>query len=696
MTVDYTTHDGVAVITLNNPPVNGLGHSTRAGIVAGLERARQDSQVSAIVLTGAGKVFCGGADITEFNTPKATQEPMLGAVIRALESSAKPVVAALHGVAMGGGLELALGAHYRVAARGTQIALPEVKLGILPGAGGTQRLPRAIGLQRALDMIVTGTPVMSEALADTALFDKLVDADLLAAARELACEAAARPGPHPTLRDRAIGDHDAAATHIASARKQIAETAKHFPAPHRCIDAIEAGVLHGFDQGLAFERECFNALVQSTESRALRHAFFGERAAGKIADVPSDTPTRTIAQVCVIGAGTMGGGIAMNFANAGLPVTLIDTSQPALERGLATIRKNYDNTVKKGKLAADVAEQRLSRITPSLSYDDLKQADLIVEAVFEDLSVKEQVFRQIDALAKPDAILASNTSTLDLNRIAAFTQRPQDVVGMHFFSPANVMKLLEVVRGEKTAKDVLATVMKLAKKIGKTAVVAGVCDGFIGNRMIEQYVRQSFFMLEEGALPAQVDRAIEAFGFAMGPFRMSDLAGNDIGWAIRKRRYREHPEQRYSTVADRLCEMGRFGQKTGGGWYDYAAGDRTARPSQLVDEMIVAHAQEAGITRRELSDEEIVERLVYALVNEGARILDEGIASKASDIDMVYLTGYGFPLWRGGPMLYADTVGLAEVERAIGRYAAAQPNGDAWDIAPGLVERATQGRRFNG
>jgi 3-hydroxyacyl-CoA dehydrogenase len=700
MTVDYTTHDGVAVITLNNPPVNGLGHSTRAGIVAGLERARQDSQVSAIVLIGAGKVFCGGADITEFNTPKATQEPMLGAVIRALESSAKPVVAALHGVAMGGGLELALGAHYRVAARGTQIALPEVKLGLLPGAGGTQRLPRAIGLQRALDMIVTGTPVMSEALADTALFDKLVDADLLAAAlefaREFPREAAARPGPHPTLRDRAIGDRDAAAAHIASARKHIAETAKHFPAPHRCIDAIEAGVLHGFDQGLAFERECFNALVQSPESRALRHAFFGERAAGKIADVPSDTPTRAIAQVCVIGAGTMGGGIAMNFANAGLPVTLIDTSQPALERGLATIRKNYDNTVKKGKLAADVAEQRLSRITPSLSYDDLKQADLIVEAVFEDLNVKEQVFRQIDALAKPGAILASNTSTLDLNRIAAFTQRPQDVIGMHFFSPANVMKLLEVVRGEKTAKDVLATVMKVAKKIGKTAVVAGVCDGFIGNRMIEQYVRQSFFMLEEGALPAQVDRAIEAFGFAMGPFRMSDLAGNDIGWAIRKRRYREHPEQRYSTVADRLCEMGRFGQKTGGGWYDYAAGDRTARPSQFVDDMIVAHAQEAGIARRELSDEEIVERLVYALVNEGARILDEGIASKASDIDMVYLTGYGFPLWRGGPMLYADTVGLAVVERAIGRYAAAQPNGDAWDIAPGLVERATQGRRFNG
>ncbi|MDQ7982471.1 3-hydroxyacyl-CoA dehydrogenase NAD-binding domain-containing protein [Paraburkholderia sp. SARCC-3016] len=695
MAVDYATRDGVAVITLNNPPVNGLGHATRAGIVDALERARQDPAVTAVVLTGAGKVFCGGADITEFNTPKASAEPMLGTVIRALEGSAKPVVAALHGVAVGGGLELALGAHYRVAARGTQIALPEVTLGLLPGAGGTQRLPRAIGLQRALDMIVTGAPAMSEALADTALFDRLAEADLLDAALALARDAGARPGPHPQLRERAIDGPDAAA-HLASARKRIAGTARHFPAPHRCIDAIEAGALHGFNQGLAFERECFVALVQSPESRALRHAFFGERAAGKIADVPSDTPTRTIAQVAVIGAGTMGGGIAMSFANAGLPVTLIDTGNEAIERGLATIRKNYDNTVKKGRLAAEAAQERLARIEPSLSYDNLKHADLIVEAVFEDLNVKEQVFRRIDALAKPGAILASNTSTLDLNRIAAFTQRPQDVIGMHFFSPANVMKLLEVVRGEQTAKDVLATVMKLAKKLGKTAVVARVCDGFIGNRMIEQYIRQSLFMIEEGALPAQVDRAIEAFGFAMGPFRMSDLAGNDIGWAIRKRRYREHPEQRYAKVADRLCQMGRFGQKTGGGWYDYEPGERTACPSQAVDDMIVAHAREAGVARRELGDDEIVERLVYALVNEGAKILDEGIAAKASDIDMVYLTGYGFPLWRGGPMWYADTVGLDEVERAIRRYAAAEPNGDAWEIAPGLVERAAQGRRFNG
>jgi 3-hydroxyacyl-CoA dehydrogenase len=708
MAVDYTTHDGVAVITLNNPPVNGLGHATRAAIVEALERAQQDPALAAIVLTGAGKVFCGGADITEFNTPKATQAPLLGAVIHALEQSAKPVIAALHGVALGGGLELALGAHYRVAARGAQIALPEVKLGLLPGAGGSQRLPRAIGLQRALDMIVTGTPAICDTLAQTALFDRIVDGDLLDAALAFARDAGARPGPHPQLRERAIAQPDDAAACIQAARDRIATTAKHFPAPHTCIDAIEAGVRDGFEKGLAFERECFIALVQSPESRALRHAFFGERAAGKIADVRPDTPTRTIAQVAVIGAGTMGGGIAMSFVNAGLPVTLIETDEDALQRGLATIRKNYDATVRKGKLDAQAASGRLARITPSLSYDDLMHADLIVEAVFEDLGVKEQVFRRIDALAKPGAILASNTSTLDLNRIAAFTRRPQDVVGLHFFSPANVMKLLEVVRGGETATDVLATVMKLAKTIGKTAVVAGVCDGFIGNRMIEQYIRQSLFMIEEGASPAQVDRAIEAFGFAMGPFRMSDLAGNDIGWAIRKRRYREQPQLRYPTLADRLCEMGRFGQKTGGGWYDYKAGERTAYPSALVDAMIVAHAQEAGrsaggnmdsraaIRRHELTDSEIVERLVYALVNEGAKILDEGIAAKASDIDIVYLTGYGFPLWRGGPMWYADTVGLAEVERALRRYAAQPPNGDAWDIAPGLVERAAQGRRFNG
>ncbi|MDR3096539.1 MAG: enoyl-CoA hydratase/isomerase family protein [Paraburkholderia sp.] len=693
MAVDYTTRDGVAVITLNNPPVNGLGHSTRAGIVEGLERANRDPAVSAIVITGAGKAFSGGADITEFNTPKATQEPTLHTVIKEVEKSAKPVVAAIHSVAMGGGLELALGAHYRIAAPGAQIALPEVKLGILPGAGGTQRLPRAIGLEAALNMIATGAPVLSEKLANTGLFDTMAQGDLVDEAVAFARQAAGKPGPHPLVRNRKI-EHPNAEGFLQFSRNTVAAMSKNYPAPVKCVDAIAAGVKQGFDKGLAFERECFLELVQTPESRALRHAFFGERAASKIPDVPSSTPAREIRQVAVIGAGTMGGGITMNFLNAGVPVTLLETKQEALDRGLATMRKNYEAQVKKGKLTAEKLEARMALIRPTLSYDDLKEADLIIEAVFEELGVKEQVFKRLDEVAKAGAILASNTSTLDVDKIAAFTKRPQDVVGLHFFSPANVMKLLEVVRGKETAKDVLATVMQMAKKIRKTAVVSGVCDGFIGNRMIEQYIRQALYMLEEGALPAQVDRAIEKFGFAMGPFRMSDLAGNDIGWAIRKRRYEEKPEIKYSKVADRLCEQGRFGQKTGAGWYDYKPGERNALPSKLVDDMIVAYSKEAGVERRKIGDEEIVERLVYALVNEGAKILEEGIASKASDIDMVYLTGYGFPLWRGGPMLYADTVGLYNVARAIRRYAQ-QPNGDAWQIASSLAELAGKGGTFN-
>jgi 3-hydroxyacyl-CoA dehydrogenase len=692
MAVDYTTRDGIAVITLNNPPVNGLGFSTRLGIVEGVEKAQADASVSAIVIIGAGKAFSGGADITEFNTPKATQEPTLHTVIKAVEGSAKPVVAAIHSVAMGGGLELALGAHYRVASAGAQIALPEVKLGILPGAGGTQRLPRALGLETALNMIVSGAPVMSEKLAGTGLFDHMAQGDLLDEAVKFAQKVGAQTGPHPKVRDRKI-EHPNAEGFIQFARNGVTPLAKNFPAPLKCIDAVEAGVKLGFDKGLAVERECFVALVQTSESRALRHAFFGERAASKIPDVPSSTPVRKIDRVGVIGAGTMGGGIAMNFVNAGLPVTLLETKQEALDRGLATIRKNYESAVKKGRLTAEKLEERMALIAPTLAYEDLKDADLIIEAVFEELSVKEQVFSKLDQVAKKGAILASNTSTLDVDKIAVFTKRPEDVVGMHFFSPANVMKLLEVVRGAKTSKDVLATVMQLAKKIKKTAVVSGVCDGFIGNRMIEQYLRQALFMLEEGALPAQVDRAIEKFGFAMGPFRMSDLAGNDIGWAIRKRRYQEKPDLKYSKIADRLCETGRFGQKSGAGWYDYKAGDRTAHPSKIVDEMIVAYSKEQGVTRRKISDDEIVERLVLALVNEGALILEEGIASKASDIDIVYLTGYGFPLYRGGPMLYADTVGLYNVERAMRKYAA-QTNGEAWKPAARVTELAAEGRGF--
>ncbi|MDE2608826.1 MAG: 3-hydroxyacyl-CoA dehydrogenase, partial [Burkholderiales bacterium] len=440
---------------------------------------------------------------------------------------------------------------------------------------------------------------------------------------------------------------------------------------------------------------CFVALVQTPESRALRHAFFAERAAAKIADVPDDTPRRPIAAVAVIGAGTMGRGIAMNFLNAGLPVTLLETAQAALDAGVAAIRQTYEQSARKGKLKPEDVDQRMALLRPTLAYEDIAQADLAIEAVFESLEVKETVFRKLDAVMKSGAILASNTSTLNLDTIAGFTQRPQDVVGLHFFSPANVMKLLEVVRGRATGKDVLATVMALAKKIRKTAVVSGVCDGFIGNRMLEKYFSQAWRMLEEGALPQQIDAAIEKFGFAMGPFRMNDLAGNDISWAIRKRRYAEQPDLDYPRIADRLCEAGRFGQKAGAGWYDYAPGDRTARVSPAVTEMIVGYSKELGIARRAIDDQEIVERLVYALVNEGARILEEGIAARASDIDMVYLSGYGFPLWRGGPMLYADTVGLYNVLRAVRRFAR-MPHGVVWEPAPLLVKLAQADKTFTG
>jgi 3-hydroxyacyl-CoA dehydrogenase len=612
-----------------------------------------------------------------------------------VEDSGKPTVAAIHSVCMGGGLELALGCNYRVALPGAQIALPEVKLGLVPGAGGTQRLPRVLGLEAALDMILTGAPVMSEKLAGTALFDAVFEpgADLLARAIEFALQVADKR-PLPKVRDRQAGHADVKAF-LAGARERVAREAGPFPAPRECVECIAASSEMPFEEGLKFERERFIALMQTSESKALRHAFFAERVAGKVPDVPPDTPTREIKLAAVVGAGTMGGGIAMNFANAGIPVTILETKQEALDRGLATIRKNYENTVRKGKLSPEKCAARISLIKGTLDYADIARADIVIEAVFEDMDVKEAVFRQLDETMVPGAILASNTSTLDLNRIASFTKRPENVIGLHFFSPANVMKLLEIVRGEATDIHVLATALALSKKLKKTGVVSGVCDGFIGNRMVEQYIRQAGFLLDEGALPEQVDKAIEKFGFAMGPFRMGDLAGNDIGWYIRKRRYVQNPGMKYSKTADILCEQGRFGQKTGAGWYDYQAGDRTPHPSQLVNDMIVQHSKDLGLERRAISDEEIVERLVYALVNEGAKILAEGIALRASDIDMVYLTGYGFPLWRGGPMFYADTVGLPKVLEAIGKYARGY-QGEAWQPAPLLVKLAAEGKRFNG
>ena len=696
MTATYEVRGTVAVITLSNPPVNGLGYATRKAAAEAIQRAEEDGEVKAIIITGAGKAFSGGADIKEFGTPKALAEPNLHSLINVAENCSKPIVAAIHTVCMGGGLELALGCHYRVAAPGAKIALPEVKLGLLPGAGGTQRLPRALGVEPALNMIVSGEPVNSELLAmvpGQILFNRIIEGDLIDGAMVFAKEMA-DVRPLPKVRDLKARVANGEAF-FQFARNMVGGMSRNFPAPLRCLEAVAASVNMKFDDGIKAEREGFVALMMTPESKALRHAFFAERAASKIGDVPDDTPVRKIAKVAVIGAGTMGGGITMNFLNAGIPVTMLETKQEALDRGVATIKKNYEAQVKKGKLKEEKYNERMSLLATTLSYDAIGDADLVIEAVFEELGVKESVFKQLDKVMKPGAILASNTSTLDVNKIASFTERPQDVVGMHFFSPANVMKLLEVVRGEKTAKDVLATVMQLAKKIRKTAVVSGVCDGFIGNRMIEQYSRQAGFLLDEGCSPQQVDKAAERFGFAMGPFRMGDLAGNDIGWAIRKRRYVEKPNLNYSKSADLLCEMGRYGQKTQAGWYDYQAGKRDAIPSKAVEQMLEMHRAAQGITPRQITDEEIVHRLVFALVNEAAHLLEEGIAQRASDVDMVYLTGYGFPLWRGGPMCYADTFGLYNVVQTMKRFAR-NPHDDAnfWQPAPLLARLVEQGKSF--
>jgi 3-hydroxyacyl-CoA dehydrogenase len=697
MSANYELRGNVAVITLNNPPVNGLGYETRKGIFDGLEKAQADDAVKAIVITGAGKAFSGGADIREFGSPMATAEPNLLTVIRACELSSKPIVAAVHTVCMGGGLELALGCHYRVASPGALVALPEVKIGLIPGAGGTQRLPRVLGIENALNMIVSGEAVKSEMLAmvpGQKLFQKIVDGDLMAGALAFAAEVS-DVRPLPLVRDLRV-THPSPDAFMQFARNMVGGMAKNFPAPLKCVEAVAASLKMKFDEGMKVERELFTALMFTPESKALRHAFMAERATTKIPDVPADTPVRDIRRLAVIGAGTMGGGIAMNFLNAGLPVVMLEMKQEALDKGVAILRKNYEAQVKKGKLKQDKLDARMAMLTTTLNYADLKDADMVIEAVFEDMGVKETVFKALDEVMKPGSILASNTSTLNVDTIAAFTKRPQDVIGTHFFSPANVMKLLEVVRGEKTAKDVLATVMALGKKIKKTCVVSGVCDGFIGNRMIEQYSRQAGFLLEEGCTPAQVDKAMEKFGMAMGPFRMGDLAGNDVGWYIRKRRYLEKPALRYSKTADLLCELGRFGQKTSAGWYDYLPGKRDAIPSKIVTDMIEKHRADLGISARKITDEEIVHRLVYSLVNEGAKIVEEGIALRASDIDMVYLTGYGFPLHRGGPMCYADTVGLFNVVAAMKRFAA-NPLDDVafWQPAPLLAKLAAEGKTFS-
>ncbi len=698
MSTSYQVADGVAVISLTNPPVNGLGLSTRAGIVDGVNQANADDSVKAIVIIGSGKVFCGGADIREFGTPAAFATPGLHLTIETIEKSSKPVIAAVHGVVMGGGLELALGCHYRVMASGVQVALPEVNIGLIPGGGGTQRLPRVLPVELCLQMVTTGMSVPSDKLAKVPgqqLIAKMIDGDLLAGAKAFALEVA-DVRPMPLVRHLpvpAVADAEL----FNKARADMAKARRGLVSPQRCIDAVEiAAQTPDIDVGIQKELDIFKVIMVGPQAKAMQHAFCGERAASKIPDVPDNTPVRDVKNVAVIGAGTMGGGITMCFLNAGIPVTLLEMKQEAIDRGVGIIRKNYEAQVAKGKLAQEKYEQRMSLLKTSLSYDDIAQADMVIEAVFENMGVKSEVFAKLDAVMKQGAILASNTSTLDVDKIAEVTSRPGDVVGLHFFSPANVMRLLEVVRSKHTAKDVMATVMQVAKKIKKVAVVSGVCDGFIGNRMFEQYTRQAFFLVQEGASVQQVDKAAEAFGFAMGPFRVGDLAGNDIGYAIRQRRSIEKPDVVYSKVGDAVCELGRYGQKVGKGWYDYEAGKREPVPSAEVQAAIDKVRADQGITARAISDEEIVDRLVLAMVNEGALILEEGIANKASDIDMVYLTGYGFPLAWGGPMLYADLMGLPKVVEKM-KHFAANPHDDQafWTPAPLLVKLAAEGKTFN-
>jgi len=697
--VDYNVKNRTAVIAFEAPPVNSLSYALRAPLLEALERAARDASVDAVVLIGSNGTFCAGADIREFGSPDVLRGPTLWTINTVLDEMKKPVVAAIEGVALGGGLELAMSCHQRVALSSAKIGLPEVKLGLLPGAGGTQRLPRLIGVEGALNVMMSGEPLPVALFKGSPLLQRVVDADLVSAAISVAEEAAAavKEGK-PLLRARDLPVREPDLEALCQFARNTAKTAfKEYPAPLAIIEALQVGAAKGFDAGQQEEFAQFKKLVDSPVSAALRHIFFAERAAQRIDDLPADTKPRAVTKVAIIGAGTMGTGIAINFLNAGIEARLLELNQEALDRGVQRIREVYEGQVKKGKLDAAKLQARMDLLKPVLSYDAIADVDLAIEAVFEDMGVKQKVFAQLDAVLRPGAILATNTSTLDVDQIAAGTKRPADVIGLHFFSPANVMRLLEVVRGAKTAPDVLLTSMTLAKKIKKTAVVSGVCDGFIGNRMINQYFAQAMAMLDEGASPEQIDKAIERFGFAMGPFRMGDLAGNDIGWHIRKRQYAEGTLKRPQVVADRLCEMGRFGQKTGAGWYDYKKGDRQAYPSAIVAGVIEEVRKAAGQPVRKLADAEIVDRLVYALVNEGARILDEKIAQRASDIDLVYLMGYGFPIWRGGPMHYAESQKLYAVARRMRQFGE-QEGGDAnfWKPAALIARLATDNRSFNG
>jgi 3-hydroxyacyl-CoA dehydrogenase len=651
--VKVTRQGEIAVVMLDNPPVNAMSLHLREPLFAALEELRGDDAAKAVVIACAGRTFVSGADITEFNTPKALAEPSLRDLCALLDAFDKPAIAAIHGTALGGGLELALSCHYRVAVRSAQVGLPEVKLGLLPGAGGTVRLPRLTGPVEALKIIATGNPVAAEKALKLGIVDEVTDGDLVEAAVAFARSKIGAPLVPVSKRTDKIENPDMAAFDAAAA--DVKKKARGLDAPVRCAEAVHNAVTLDFDTALKRERDFFVELVQGTQSKAQRHLFFAQREAAKVEGVGKDVQPRPVARVGVIGAGTMGGGIAMSFVNGGIPVTLLEMNREALDRGLATIAKNYDISVKRGSLSEEAKEKRLAAFTTTTDYADLADCDLIIEAVFEEMAVKKEVFGKLDAVAKQGAILASNTSYLDVNEIAASTSRPQDVLGLHFFSPANVMKLLEIVRGEATAPEVLATALAVARKIGKVPVVVGVCHGFVGNRMLSARSAEGEDLLMEGATPAQIDKVFTDFGWPMGPFAMGDLAGLDIGWRNRK------ALGKTADIADALCEAGRFGQKTGKGFYLYEEGSRTPRTDPEVERLIEDKARAKGVNRRDISDQEIIERTLYPLINEGARILEEKIAARPSDIDIVWTNGYGFPIGKGGPMFYADTIGLKTI-----------------------------------
>ncbi len=687
--VTFTKEGPIGLIAINNPPVNALSQAVRAGIKAGVEKGIGDPEVTAMIILCQGRTFIAGADIREFGKPLLS--PSLPEVVQYIEDSPKPVLAAIHGTALGGGLEIALGCHFRIALASAKVGLPEVKLGLLPGAGGTQRLPRVAGVQAALEMIVSGNPVSAAKAKSMGILDEVVEGDLKTAALSLAKKVIDEGLPIRRVSSLAA-TVDSPAVFEEFARG-IARKSRGFIAPFKCIEAVKAAVELPFAEGIKRESSIFMDLYVSDQSKAQRHVFFAEREVLRIPGLPDDQPTREIRSVGILGAGTMGGGIAMCFANVGIPVVILEVQQEFLDKGLSVIGKNYASSVAKGSLKQEDMDTRLTLIKPTLSYDDLKDVDLVIEAVFEDMAIKKEVFAKLDLVCKPGAILASNTSYLNIDEMAASTKRPQDVMGMHFFSPANVMRLLENVRAAKTSPEVYATAMKVGKTIGKVPVLVGLCDGFVGNRMLAKRSRECGFMLEEGATPWQIDKVIYDFGFPMGPYAMGDLAGLDVGWRNRKANFASlMPREQACNILDQICELGRFGQKTGAGFYRYDE-KRNATPDPLIEELIIKHSREVGIERRLISDQEIMERATYSMINEGAKILEEGIAARPLDVDVVWLYGYGFPIYSGGPMFYADRVGLKKVYEAILKYRDLV-GAEYWTPAPLLEKLAKEGKGF--